>query len=201
MVARDGLEPPTPAFSGPRSTTELSGLGIRLSSGIAKNHRASYFHLSPRPFQGSLPLAGNQQRKRILSIAIPRHTANSPLSRYPFSSRTPQGHPCCIASDSPPLHLSCPFAPPSPSHRLLRAPQPTPPLNPRQKHQPHPRLHANSAPSASSTPRNRARSNSPLSLPACPRVPTFTCTSPALSMPKPSSRMPPPISSASTPRQ
>jgi hypothetical protein len=27
-VARDGIEPPTPAFSGPRSTTELSGLGI-----------------------------------------------------------------------------------------------------------------------------------------------------------------------------
>ena len=26
MVARDGIEPPTPAFSGPRSTTELSGL-------------------------------------------------------------------------------------------------------------------------------------------------------------------------------
>jgi len=28
-VARDGIEPPTPAFSGPRSTTELSGLGMR----------------------------------------------------------------------------------------------------------------------------------------------------------------------------
>jgi hypothetical protein len=28
LVARDGIEPPTPAFSGPRSTTELSGLGI-----------------------------------------------------------------------------------------------------------------------------------------------------------------------------
>ena len=27
VVARDGIEPPTPAFSGPRSTTELSGLG------------------------------------------------------------------------------------------------------------------------------------------------------------------------------
>jgi hypothetical protein len=28
VVARDGIEPPTPAFSGPRSTTELSGLGM-----------------------------------------------------------------------------------------------------------------------------------------------------------------------------
>src|SRR5512142_1607475 len=26
LVARDGIEPPTPAFSGPRSTTELPGL-------------------------------------------------------------------------------------------------------------------------------------------------------------------------------
>ncbi len=26
VVARDGIEPPTPAFSGPRSTTELPGL-------------------------------------------------------------------------------------------------------------------------------------------------------------------------------
>src|SRR6266851_4197983 len=29
VVARDGIEPPTPAFSGPRSTTELSGLGMQ----------------------------------------------------------------------------------------------------------------------------------------------------------------------------
>jgi hypothetical protein len=32
MVARDGIEPPTPAFSGPRSTTELSGLGVPRSA-------------------------------------------------------------------------------------------------------------------------------------------------------------------------
>src|ERR1039458_9228097 len=42
MVARDGIEPPTPAFSGPRSTTELPGLsadfwlhGYRVESGGA----------------------------------------------------------------------------------------------------------------------------------------------------------------------
>ncbi len=35
MVARDGIEPPTPAFSGPRSTTELSGLGGELQEGTA----------------------------------------------------------------------------------------------------------------------------------------------------------------------
>src|SRR6202040_2828530 len=105
MVARDGIEPPTPAFSGPRSTTELSGLGITLVVGDRQEPPRVYLHLSPRPFQGSLPLAGSQQRKRILSIAIPRHTANSRLSRYPFSSPTPQGYPCCIASHSPYLQL------------------------------------------------------------------------------------------------
>ena len=30
VVARDGIEPPTPAFSGPRSTTELPGLSAEL---------------------------------------------------------------------------------------------------------------------------------------------------------------------------
>ena len=36
VVARDGIEPPTPAFSGPRSTTELSGLGMKRRIGTAK---------------------------------------------------------------------------------------------------------------------------------------------------------------------
>jgi hypothetical protein len=34
MVARDGIEPPTPAFSGPRSTTELSGLSANFQGAI-----------------------------------------------------------------------------------------------------------------------------------------------------------------------
>ena len=40
MVARDGIEPPTPAFSGPRSTTELSGLGVELQEGTTAAARA-----------------------------------------------------------------------------------------------------------------------------------------------------------------
>src|SRR5260370_20255661 len=134
MVAKEGIEPPTPAFSGPRSTTELSGLGITLVVGDRQEPPRVYFHLSPQPFQGSLPPAGNQQRKRILSIAIPRHTANSSLSRYPFSSPKPQGRPCFVAPDSPHLHLSCSVSPPSRSRRLLHAPQPTPLPSPRQRH-------------------------------------------------------------------
>ena len=51
MVARDGIEPPTPAFSGPRSTTELSGLGIlsreraHQAAKIARRARASQLRL------------------------------------------------------------------------------------------------------------------------------------------------------------
>jgi len=56
-------------------------------SGIAKNHRAPLLHLLPRLFRGAHRRWGYQQRKRILSIAISGHTANSPIiSRYPFSS-------------------------------------------------------------------------------------------------------------------
>ena len=58
VVARDGIEPPTPAFSGPRSTTELSGLGMsqRHKSGIAKNARTRHSRLRPGLFRGaSLP--------------------------------------------------------------------------------------------------------------------------------------------------
>ena len=43
MVARDGIEPPTPAFSGPRSTTELPGLSedfqLRILRGIRLGRR------------------------------------------------------------------------------------------------------------------------------------------------------------------
>src|SRR6266478_8254592 len=97
MVARDGIEPPTPAFSGPRSTTELSGLGITLVVGDRQEPpRASIHICRPSPFRGAA--AGREPAtQRILSIAIPRHTANSSLSRYPFSSPTPQGCPCFVA--------------------------------------------------------------------------------------------------------
>ncbi len=49
MVARDGIEPPTPAFSGPRSTTELSGLGENYFQGgmLAEIDRGSATGLLP----------------------------------------------------------------------------------------------------------------------------------------------------------
>ena len=46
-MARDGIEPPTPAFSGPRSTTELSGLS------------ANFGCISTRGFRAGPEKAGN----------------------------------------------------------------------------------------------------------------------------------------------
>ncbi len=40
VVARDGIEPPTPAFSGPRSTTELSGLSANFGCISTRGFRA-----------------------------------------------------------------------------------------------------------------------------------------------------------------
>src|SRR3981081_2210527 len=53
MVARDGIEAPTPAFSGPRSTTELSGLGITLVVGDRQEPPRVYLHLCPGLFRGA----------------------------------------------------------------------------------------------------------------------------------------------------
>ena len=86
MVARDGIEPPTPAFSGPRSTTELSGLGLNAYCGERQEHPQRYCFICARPIQGSSTADGSRQRKCNSSIATLRHTANSPCSRYPCSS-------------------------------------------------------------------------------------------------------------------
>ena len=58
MVARDGIEPPTPAFSGPRSTTELSGLGTQAKRLIGDRQERPGVRLSHQPFQGILLPAG-----------------------------------------------------------------------------------------------------------------------------------------------
>jgi hypothetical protein len=57
-VARDGIEPPTPAFSGPRSTTELSGLGITLIVGDRQEPpRATIYRPSYGAATGGEPAA------------------------------------------------------------------------------------------------------------------------------------------------
>src|ERR1700733_7401252 len=67
MVARDGTEPPTPAFSGPRSTTELSGLGTKnaLCRGSPRTPGRIAFATPAAPVLEE----GNQPFKRFLSIA------------------------------------------------------------------------------------------------------------------------------------
>src|SRR5277367_3491770 len=103
MVARDGIEPPTPAFSGPRSTTELSGLGITLVAGDRQEPPRATSTSVARPFQESLSPAGNQQRKRMLSIAIPRRTANSGRRAILFHYSHRKDTLCPFASDAPHL--------------------------------------------------------------------------------------------------
>jgi hypothetical protein len=59
VVARDGIEPPTPAFSGPRSTTELSGLGITLIVGDRQEPpRVTIYICRPGLIQGELSPTG-----------------------------------------------------------------------------------------------------------------------------------------------
>ena len=193
MVARDGIEPPTPAFSGPRSTTELSGLGITLVVGDRQEPPARYhLHLSPRPLQGSLSPAGIQQRKRILSIAIPRHTANLLLSRYPVSSLAPQGRSMLSRIELSTLHRSLSLS----SSRLCADSKPTLRRRPPRL----PPLRVSSAPSVPSTRRSRVRSNSRPSSLVCQRAEIFTCISLEPSTPRPSSRTAPLIFSALIPK-
>src|ERR1700734_3378368 len=108
MVARDGIEPPTPAFSGPRSTTELSGLGISNAiSGIAKNHRAHRFpsiHVyCTSLFRGSMspaePATQTQTKYSNLTPLTPTHRA----TRYSFSYLNDKDAPCTV-----PLPVSLP---------------------------------------------------------------------------------------------
>src|ERR1700748_20786 len=54
VVARAGIEPPTPAFSGPRSTTELSGLGNTIPAGLPRAPAGCRF-------ENHLPVRGRDQ--------------------------------------------------------------------------------------------------------------------------------------------
>src|SRR5205807_9418350 len=58
MVARDGIEPPTPAFSGPRSTTELSGLGTQAKRLIRGSPRTPGRTSVASAFSGELVAGG-----------------------------------------------------------------------------------------------------------------------------------------------
>src|ERR1700683_5309035 len=75
MVARDGIEPPTPAFSGPRSTTELSGLG-------ESKDAASAYVVSESAASGGGPgQVSNCAQATSVSIAIASLCANFPPAK------------------------------------------------------------------------------------------------------------------------
>src|SRR5271170_611583 len=86
MVARDGIEPPTPAFSGPRSTTELSGLGEPKGA-------ASAYVVSESAASGGGPgQVSNCAQATRVSIAIASLRANFPPAN-PRRSRWQRGRP------------------------------------------------------------------------------------------------------------
>ena len=94
MVARDGIEPPTPAFSGPRSTTELSGLSANYklklfaripaspemvgeSSNTALQNNLNQYSNSHSPRQTAMPIWAHVTKrgiceKRQISLLILR---------------------------------------------------------------------------------------------------------------------------------
>src|ERR1700691_5375496 len=75
MVARDGIDPPTPAFSGPRSTTELSGLG-------ESKDAASAYVVSESAASGGGPgQVSNCAQATSVSIAIASLCANFPPAK------------------------------------------------------------------------------------------------------------------------
>src|ERR1700745_551029 len=87
MVARDGIEPPTPAFSGPRSTTELSGLGTQAKRLIRGSPRTPGRTSVASSFSGELITGGSQQPKRNLSIATHGCSLQPPLPALSFLLR------------------------------------------------------------------------------------------------------------------
>src|SRR5579875_2624122 len=81
MVARDGIEPPTPAFSGPRSTTELPGLSADFAlqfpvwdSGQGRGARTTNSALQPQENSIPTPRSPNQPARSagfVLPILLP----------------------------------------------------------------------------------------------------------------------------------
>ena len=87
-MARDGIEPPTPAFSGPRSTTELSGLRANFDQYINSAAPAR----RKRPVQKQSP----QQREQYIN-RICKAISWSTLAGFSGGCSTLKGimrHPC-----------------------------------------------------------------------------------------------------------
>ena len=100
VVARDGIEPPTPAFSGPRSTTELSGLGINPPTGCAKSARPARAFRNLLPGEGTLTLSANAPGRRERRPSVyqrqplsPNAPPECPSTVYPWTNFITQSHP------------------------------------------------------------------------------------------------------------
>jgi hypothetical protein len=108
MVARDGIEPPTPAFSGPRSTTELSGLGNSKDAALA-SARAAYRMSEKKVGQNLSGPAGDNLTSNNLTQYSKSHQAKRTVCLwYP----APEGKTMCRLPMLEPL-TSYPTAAPS----------------------------------------------------------------------------------------
>ena len=83
VVARDGIEPPTPAFSGPRSTTELSGLGWFLPTRKPRSPLSGVVSKSPAWGWDLGHIANAQPIENV----FPEYT-NVSASRQPHSAKS-----------------------------------------------------------------------------------------------------------------
>ena len=222
VVARDGIEPPTPAFSGPRSTTELSGLGrdYTVSARRQERHRAFQNCAPSAPLvqrlshtsqsQGRDPRdeSARQTQAKYSNLASLRQTLAHPLlsriqpASRPVSNRPP---PITPADSRYPRLQASPQGRPHDAFEARSEPCLCSPSSLCAADRPDgPRSAPRSHPSEARAVRafNRAR-QSPLDLRAflvrMPKGATSTCISAVPSTPKPFSPTPAPISSASIP--
>ena len=136
MVARDGIEPPTPAFSGPRSTTELPGqlctqraLEVLFTLPIGMPlHLPLSFRGSEQGRIGAKPRARQLRQYSIRTVAATAAAARVPgspaqrhlLANIPVSHRKMNGE-FAIRGDGSALDIQSPALLSLPQKERLRA--------------------------------------------------------------------------------
>jgi hypothetical protein len=87
VVARDGIEPPTPAFSGPRSTTELPGLSAETSVAISCADSGDAGNKAGTSSSSAL------QQAQVYQFELPGPNPRRARKRRPKSRLHPGGFP------------------------------------------------------------------------------------------------------------
>ena len=196
MVARDGIEPPTPAFSGPRSTTELPGLSADCvafpvrDSGSSRNGWGA-LEQSPATTCSSITRPGDASQSPAAPVIASISAAI--LSNNPAPLSYTVGQSCILPSTpsrAPQLY------PVSPLHPFSAPPANRPQAHRRSRRREPAQLNPITAPKPARralTTRRCAKVRSQL-MRSCinfRKAPISTCTFPARSMPRPSFATPP----------